>query len=587
MGTRGQVTTQFSLDAWKQVVLATVIDPVLPPEERVSARPRVHLRDLRIINKRGELVAFVLNQEQRRFCLSIGVDTDDPDIDGLRLRELILKGRQQGFSTLILALVFLAIINYPNRRAVVVAHSVKSTLNIFEIVKTFHDNLTPEKRHTLRGDKSQTLHSADTNSWIQIGTAGTDDLMSGSTLHHIIKSERAKWKFGDPRKLRDLDASLDAAGKEGNIVHESTAKGRNHFEQDYNKALNGESNYRAHFFPWFEHDEYRKPVPAGVIFTDDEQTRMRDYGLTLEQMYWYRTEAVGEFGSLAAQEYPFNAEEAFISSAHGYFDAPALRLLNDRLKSSEYDPLGDVNLHPDAFPLLRQAYQEGLLSIWETPKDGRSYVLPADVARGEGEYEDDDSDFDCADVFDTQTMAQAAQLRGKWDCELYAELLYELGHYYHWALLAPENNGYGWNVVTALRRMEYPERKGRATKGLYLHDKSLITETRRPKPDTLLAGWPTDKHTKPFALRKFNSLLIADAIGINSRVTVREMFTFVRKAGGELEAEGTAHDDAVMSAAIGAALLSLVFDEGRRTPAQDVQPVTQPSGAYAGRGARR
>ena len=84
-------------------------------------------------------------------------------------------------------------------------------------------------------------------------------------------------------------------------------------------ALEGKSDYRVVFIPWYWQDEYERPTPAdGVMSLDDEEQEYKEtYKLKNEQMYWRRAKIV-EFGEEGAwmfkQEYPAYLQEAFQTS---------------------------------------------------------------------------------------------------------------------------------------------------------------------------------------------------------------------------------------------------------------------------------
>ena len=54
-------------------------------------------------------------------------------------RDIILKARQLGFSTLLLAMLYCDTVNNPHTYTVVMAQDQQSTERLFQVVKRYHD----------------------------------------------------------------------------------------------------------------------------------------------------------------------------------------------------------------------------------------------------------------------------------------------------------------------------------------------------------------------------------------------------------------------------------------------------------------
>ena len=57
-------------------------------------------------------------------------------------------------------------------------------------------------------------------------------------------------------------------------------------------------------------------------------------------------------------------------------------------------------------PFLNKGIEDESFWIWKYPQDGKSYIMGADVARGDG------SDFSACHVFESDTMIQCAEFKG-------------------------------------------------------------------------------------------------------------------------------------------------------------------------------
>ncbi|RYX80921.1 hypothetical protein EON83_26285, partial [bacterium] len=112
-----------------------------------DAKPRLYtLSDLLIRTKDKRLIPLVPNEVQAQYLDQICPTwRDGGQIQLQGARELILKSRQFGFSTLILALLFLDTINTPHTQTVVVAHDMDSTIRLFQMVQRFYKHLPEPK----------------------------------------------------------------------------------------------------------------------------------------------------------------------------------------------------------------------------------------------------------------------------------------------------------------------------------------------------------------------------------------------------------------------------------------------------------
>ena len=86
--------------------------------------------NLSIVNKNGQLVRFILNDIQNKYLLKA---TNN---------DIILKARQQGFSSLILALFTADFILKPNTRNVIVADISDNAMELLDRVKLYLETYT-------------------------------------------------------------------------------------------------------------------------------------------------------------------------------------------------------------------------------------------------------------------------------------------------------------------------------------------------------------------------------------------------------------------------------------------------------------
>lgn len=244
---------------------------------------------LTIINKSGEQVPFVLNDIQRQFV----VDATGKDI--------ILKGRQMGFSSFILGAFTKDFIYKENSLSVVIADIADNALDLLARVKHYI-KAYEEANNTkvpLKYNSKYELQNGLTNSRYIIGTAENTEFGRSKTITNLHMSEAAFYKH-----FKKLQAGAGTAlVPTGRFVIETTANGFNEFKTFWDESELGETDFKAHFYS--SHDFY----PAEYL--DKEKKRL---------------------GRLFMQEHPKTALEAFLTSGELFFDQEALRTYLERAK---------------------------------------------------------------------------------------------------------------------------------------------------------------------------------------------------------------------------------------------------------------
>lgn len=506
----------------------------------IKARPRVTFADLKIRTKNKRIITFEPNAVQVKYLDELCPEWRKGIFDLKGLRELILKARQQGFSTLILAIYFCLTLNEDNTQTIVIAHDINSTVLLFQMVKRFYEHLPADKKIPTKYANRREFMWDEIGSYFFVGTAGSGEFGRGGTINNIHASEVAFWSLGE-----DIVAGLlQAVPTDGNIFVESTANGiGNYYQIEYEAATNGDSVFTPRFFAWFENPEYRLAITAPFVRTDEESALAERFNLDDEQLNWRRVKSK-ELREKFPQEYPSTQEEAFISSGHPYFDRETITSLLSRCRPAlEIDP-------PTPGSLLARAWKD--LAVYIAPVAGRGYILSADTA--EGLTAVGDPDYDSASVWDAETYEQVAHLHGRWDTHEFGLLLAELGRWYNNALLGIERNNHGHAVInSAMHSADYPAMQPGTCSGLYFHEEyDARTNVKSHKP-----GWPTTPKTKYFALDGLASSIATDDMKINSKEMLGELLRYVKLPGGKAGGEAGSHDDRVMDAAIGDALLKL------------------------------
>ena len=298
---------------------------------RLERQP-LRLSDLLIQTKDQRLVPFTPNHLQEAYLDTLVPNWREGDIQTSALREIILKARQFGFSTLIAALFFLSTVTTQNTTTVVVAHDNETSEEIFQMIHRFWENLPDHNRPATRYNSRRQLFWPSLNSRFLARTAGSRaGAGRGLTIQNLHCSEAAF--YTNPRLFTAL---LQAVPANGCVFVESTANGESGdgkvFHDEYQKARlgqgQGQSAFTARFYAWWQHEEYEREPGPDWQRTPEEWTLVRKHDLDtrfgaartdrkLAWRRWKRSEP--GMGSLSAQEFPGDDREAFLVSGTRFF----------------------------------------------------------------------------------------------------------------------------------------------------------------------------------------------------------------------------------------------------------------------------
>lgn len=238
-----------------------------------------------------------------------------------KVRALILKGRQQGVSTLIQARFFHKTVTKRGKKSFILTHHADSTRALFEMTKRYSENLDKELFPQPDKKNDNTLMYDGLGSGYRVGTAGSVEVGRGMTNQNLHLSEYAFYK--DAAKIGMGLMNTVAEIDDTEIIKESTANGQaNDFYLDWQEAKNGKSRYQAIFVPWYWQDEYCIEDETFVA-TEEEQEWLEtfgDNGLKPGHLNWRRIkmqDIKGDYEQKCRkfrQEYPFTDDEAFLSS---------------------------------------------------------------------------------------------------------------------------------------------------------------------------------------------------------------------------------------------------------------------------------
>lgn len=213
---------------------------------------------------------------------------------------------------------------------------------------------------------------------------------------------------------------------------------------------------------------------------------------------------------------------------------------------------GDSVISPEILQFYKDTYVQepverggfdGNLWKWQYPNYNKSYMVVADVARG------DASDYSAAHVIDIEDSEQVAEYRGKLDTKDFGNFLVSLATDYNNALLVIENANIGWACIQQVIDRDYPNLYYMSKDLKYVDVEHQFSNKYRAQDKNMVAGFSTTSRTRPLILSKLEEYVREQSIIIRSSRTIDELFTFIWN-NGRAEAMRGYNDDLTMSLAI-------------------------------------
>jgi hypothetical protein len=299
--------------------------------------PRYAETCLRIKTKSGAIVPLVLNKAQLYAHAVIEKQRKETG----KVRVLILKARQQGFSTYVGGRFYHRSSLNHGVSVFILTHEQAATDNLFAMVARYHEH-SPLKPHTGAANAKELLFDR-LDSGYSVATAGQKAVGRSKTVQLFHGSEVAFWPNASEHFAGVMQAIPDLPGTE--VILESTANGvTGEFYERWQQAEDGIGDYIPIFSPWFWEPAYSRIPPEGFVLRTDkmagedlsEEEYAELHGLTLAQMCWRRAK-IAELKDpmLFMQEYPATAEEAFQATGHDSFikGAAVLKAMKNTIES--------------------------------------------------------------------------------------------------------------------------------------------------------------------------------------------------------------------------------------------------------------
>ncbi len=358
------------------------MNAIIKPEQFLDPRWRI-CNLYTIIDKSGKAVPFKPWDEQLEF------------LESIHTRNLILKCRQRGFTTLMCIVQLDDCIFTPNTRAAVIAHKLDDAKIIFrDKVKYPYDNLPDaiKERVPATQDSADTL-TLGNNSSFRVSTSARS-----GTLNWLHVSEYGKICAQYPEKAREIRTGSFPATENGVITIESTAEGEGGDFHERSTAAQtlaerglapSKKDFKFFFYPWWRAKEYTQSHSTIPISPEDEayfESVENECGITLTdgQKNWWLNEERNMGGDMK-REYPATPKEAFEQAIEGaiFADDLAVAYKHKRIGHFPFDKTRPVNTfwdlgHSDETAIWLEQDQESLstfIGYYENSGEGIEHYV--------------------------------------------------------------------------------------------------------------------------------------------------------------------------------------------------------------------
>jgi len=402
---------------------------------------------------------------------------------------ITLKSRQLGISTLAAGYSLWLMLFHKDKNVLALATTQSTARNLVTKVQFMYDQLPSWLR----------LKAVEKNK-LSLRLVNGSRISAKSSNSDAARSEAVSLLLIDEAAFIDnIDETFAAAQQTlatgGQCMALSTPNGiGNWFHQTWSKAETGENSFVPIKLPWTVHPERTQA---------------------------WRDQQDSDLGPrMAAQE----CDCDFLSSGDTVFEPEDLVYMET---TSQQDPMEKRGVTGDYW-------------IWEYPDYMKSYMVVADVARGDGQ------DYSTFHVFDVEAASQVAEFKSKVPPKDFGNMLVGVATEYNNALLVVENANIGWSTIEQIIEREY--------QNLYYSSKSeqdtVESYMNKMERGNLVPGFTMSMRTRPLVIAKMMDYIRERSVTVKSQRLLKEMRVFVWK-NGKAQAQTNYNDDLVMAFATG------------------------------------
>lgn len=500
-------------------------------------------------------------------------------LEGRRMFYL-LKGRQQGASTLTLALLLFWVAIRPRTIAALVTNN-EEVRNAFRdslerYMASFPKNFFGDEFIKSRHNENSFIFS--NGSRIDYLVAGKNRTSWGESRGYSVCLCTEVADYGKEEGLKSFIEALAQTNPDRWFMFESTAKGPNHWQSMWYDAADEVTIGRI-FTGWWAHElnliKRHDPRYAkfGSTPPNGEETELCNQVLerfhhvvTMEQLAWWRWKLANSDRQAAEQNQPWLPEQAFVLSGYSFFQTRLLQKRYDEIFTGDIQFGGYRYIMSNNFwamklePIFDAArLDEVELRVWEEPIREAQYAIGCDPAFGHS----DDSNNHAISVWRcyADKMVQVAEYADShYETKHCAWILAGLAAAYRNCMVNLELFGPGRLVMH-----EFDAIRQNLQHEMYMHpnrenkwDEDFMAGARwylhrridQPGPGFML-NFETTAKLKWELFNLFRDCFTSDILVINSAACIEEMNSMIQqKTEIAPQAPGRQHDDRPFAAAL-------------------------------------
>ncbi len=530
-------------------------------------RFNVFCANLRIDSKEQGTVPLVLNGCQRHLIEKVAEGLEK----GIRTF-IVLKGRQEGISTVCLALDLFWMFSNPGLQGGVITDTDSNKEKFRETITRYIDSLPRSMKSPVKINNRYQLafkNRADIQ-YMVAGIRSGGNLGRAKALNFLHATECSSW--ADEEGLASLQASLAEKADNRLYIWESTARGFNMF-YDLCQTAKRATSQMFIFIGWWLKEEYSfKPEDAeykvywgaAPNLSQKEREAVKkvkqfyNYDVNPGQIAWYRwhlAEKKNGDEMWMKQEFPWDEDEAFVVAGSQFFTGERLTTTYLEAKRERYSSYRYITGAEFQFTQIKPTNAANSeLKIWEEPKPEGIYVMGADPAYGSSEWADRFAlvIFRC---YADRLIQVAEYCTPDIACYQFAWIIAHLGGAYRNIFLNLEITGPGGAVSTELVNLQRSAGQIPVGTGTLLDVMGSIRHYFWMRPDNTMSGAGKAIHTKMDEFSKraimntFKDSFEVGRMELRSTELVNEMRSVVNE-DGSIGASGRAKDDRVIAAAL-------------------------------------
>lgn len=411
---------------------------------------------------------------------------------------IVLKARQMGISTLVAAYALWCMIFKNDFKVIVIATNQATARNLIKKIQLMYEGLPSWLKPSIKENNKLGMSFMNGSEVRALSSAGSAARSEAASLLIVdeaafIENFKEVWSAAMPTLATGGDCLiLSTPNGIGNQFHTL-------WEQaELGKKEEGLEKFNPIRLKWDLHPD-----------RDESFRKQQDL----------------ELGpALAAQEYDCN----FLTSGTGVVEGVIIDWYRDNLVKEPLEKQGPG-----------QEYW-----IWQYPNYATSYILAADVARGDG------ADNSAFVVMDAESCEIVATYEGRMGTREFGAFLVSVGTYFNNAYLVIDNKNIGWDVVTEAIERGYDNIYYSYKQDPFVDENIHLRKQvdLKDKKD-MVPGFTTTIKTRPVMISKLELYFTQKQIKTHCLRIITELHTFIW-LNGKAQAMLGKNDDLVMAVAM-------------------------------------